>query len=347
MHALRLLSFGLVFLVGCDASSESDRTSGLQQEKAKSQKVASTPQSESASDSKASQTKPSVLVSPDWLAKQSDNPNVVLLGMGPTFEAYKLGHIPGERFIDWKQEMSDPAQPDRFNLLPPQQLEKLLGRLGVSNQSTVVLTDTFSSRLSTRMFWMLHCYGHGDIRILDGGQKAWTQSGKKLTTESVTWAPTRYTAGPFKSENRVLSQAIQQKTKDPDARIKMALIDGRPVKQFTGQEPGRVFHTHKAHKRMGHIPGAKNIFWKDNFDADGKFKSIAELEKLYADHGVRTDQEVISYCNEGLHAAPPWFVLKILLKRENIRVYDDSMSEWANRDDTALAKGAETSKTKK
>jgi thiosulfate/3-mercaptopyruvate sulfurtransferase len=115
-----------------------------------------------------------------------------------------------------------------------------------------------------------------------------------------------------------------------DTNVK--LIDGRPADQFSGEQPGTVFHTGKEHKHRGHIPGAVNVFWKDNFNPDGTFKSKQELKKLYANAGVAADQCVVTYCNEGLHAAPPWFVLTEILGYDDVRVYDDSMSEWGNSD---------------
>ena len=279
-------------------------------------------------------TQSKYLVTPTWLANNIRNPNVVLLGLGQTESEFKQGHIPGERFVAWKTDISDSKQSQRFNLPPAAQLEHLLGELGVSNDSTVVLTDTMTSRLSTRMSWTLYCYGHRNMKILDGGQKAWLASGKKLTQSVETWKTTKYKAGPLQTLHRIQIKEIRAAIeREPQAK----LIDGRPVKQFQGLEPGRVFHTHKPHQRLGHIPRAKNIFWKENFDQDGRFKSIAELNKLYDSYGIKHGDQVISYCNEGLHAVPAWFVLSILLERDNVQVYDDSMSEWANRNDTPLS----------
>ena len=111
------------------------------------------------------------------------------------------------------------------------------------------------------------------------------------------------------------------------------LIDGRPPQQYTGEQPGRVFHTGKAHKHRGHIPGATNVFWVDNFNPDGTFKSARQLKALYAQRGIKPEKTAVAYCNEGLHAAPPWFVLSEILGFEDVRVYDDSMAEWGNSDD--------------
>ena len=123
------------------------------------------------------------------------------------------------------------------------------------------------------------------------------------------------------------------------------MIDGRPNSQFTGEKPGKAFHTNTAHKRKGHVPSAANIPWKDNLNEDGTFKSIPELRDLYESNGISLDREIITYCNEGLHAAMPWFIIRELFGNTEVQLYDDSMVEWANRDDTQLKIEAGEKKT--
>ena len=114
------------------------------------------------------------------------------------------------------------------------------------------------------------------------------------------------------------------------------LIDGRPSAQYSGEEPGKVYHTGKAHNRRGHLPQAISIPWQANLRGDGKFKSVSKLRKLYKDCVPIGDATIVTYCNEGLHAAHPWFVLTELLGCEDVRLYDDSLSEWANLSDAPL-----------
>ena len=70
----------------------------------------------------------------------------------------------------------------------------------------------------------------------------------------------------------------------------------------------------------------------------GHLNRPLKLKKLYANAGIRSDQSVITYCNEGLHAAPPWFVLTELLGHKDVRLYDNSMAEWANGDNPVETK---------
>ena len=102
------------------------------------------------------------------------------------------------------------------------------------------------------------------------------------------------------------------------------LVDGRPFKQYT------------EHQRLGYIYSAQSVPWVQNFKEDGTLKSVAELIKLYQPHDVTADKTVVTYCNEGLHAAPPWFVMTELLGYPDVRLYDAFMAEWSNDPDTML-----------
>ena len=115
------------------------------------------------------------------------------------------------------------------------------------------------------------------VQILDGGYSVWAKN-YGVTKNVWQFRPTAYKA---KAQNKKFVtdlEFIKQNLNDP----KLKLVDGRPVDQFTGKAPGKVFHTGRAHKKRGHIPGAESVFWKKNFDAEGKFKSKKELEAIYA-----------------------------------------------------------------
>ncbi len=278
---------------------------------------------------------PEVLVDADWLERNLTNPNVRILDLGKTRDEFLEGHIPGAQFVDWRSDITDPAMPGRFNIAPEAMMETLLGRLGVTRDDTIVLYDNLNSRLSTRILWSLRYYAHPDVRILDGGIEVWTRAGKALTSEVEPVITTVYEIGTVNEAYKADKSFIQSRLGDDD----FTLVDGRPHEQYTGEEPGVVFHTGVEHESRGHIWGAQNVFWQDNFNPDGTFKSPAELRALYEEHGVTADKTVVTYCNEGLHASPPWFVLKELLGYEYVRLYDDSMAEWGNASDTAIVVG--------
>ena len=250
---------------------------------------------------------------------------VRILDVGTDKKVYDAGHVPGSVFVHWIQDMTDPKNNERYNLATPKAMQRVLRRLGIKNEDRIVIYDNLSNRLSTRLYWSLKTYGHHHVQVLDGGQGAWKAAGLNFTTEVPGIAPSEYRIGKAAPRFSADMKYITKQLGEPN----VSLVDGRPEKQFSGAEPGRVFHTGTAHKKRGHIPGAVNVFWKDNFKPDGTFKSAKELKALYEKRGITRGKGkvTVTYCNEGLHAAPPWFVLRELLGYEDVRVYDDSLSE--------------------
>lgn len=278
-----------------------------------------------------------LLIDAQWLLENNDVKAVRLISLGQTEKQYRIGHIPNSVFVDWKTQISDLSKEDLFNLPPQESIEKLLSSLGVTPEMTVVLSDNRSNRLSSRLFWTLRVYGHRDVKILNGGMTAWHQAGEEFTTSTISVEPTAYKVAA-ESKEMVAANLVDTPTVRKSLGKNVVLLDGRPEPQYSGEEPGIVFHTNKAHKRRGHIKTAINVPWKANFTKDGKFKSVEALREIYTKAGVTSNQNIVTYCNEGLHAAPAWFVLKELLGFPNVKLYDDSMGVWANRIDTPMQK---------
>ena len=274
---------------------------------------------------------PSPLISATTLnSMMAGQASIQLIDVGTDEKQYAQRHIPNAQFVHWIDDIIDPKSSERYNLAASAQMQHLLQRLGISNDDHIVLYDSFSSRLATRFYWSLKVYNHRKVSVLDGGLPGWVDQGGALSNKSKSQATSDYQINQTNEAMSVDMAFVEKSLHDPN----VALIDGRPMEQYSGEEPGKVFHTGKAHKLRGHIPGAVNVFWKDNFNADGTFKSKAELLALYKQVGISTGapNTIVTYCNEGLHAAPPWFVLRELLGAKDVRVYDDSMSEWANSD---------------
>ena len=279
----------------------------------------------------AEQSQPAVLVDAAWVAENLALPDVRILEIGMAKD-YQAGHLPRALLVDWIVDITDPTCPERYNIAPPDQFEQLMRRLGISSDTTIVLYDQFQSRLSTRMLWILRYYGHEQVKILDGGAQAWVTTGHEMVQAVPKVRPSQYRAG----RSKVMRDAKRADIRGQLSQPYFQVIDGRPTKQYTGELPGKVYHTGKIHMRRGHITSGVNIPWEENLAADGRFKSVTELRKIYKDHAISKDATVVTYCNEGLHAAHPWFVLSELLGYEDVRVYDDSLSEWANLPDEPM-----------
>ena len=259
---------------------------------------------------------------------ESEDESVRVLEPATEPKDFLKGHIPTARFLHWVTDMTDANKRELYTNLSPVQFGKLMNKLGIENDSRIIIYDRLSSRLSTRLFWTLKYFGHEKVQVLDGGHKAWTSKFAQTieTDETSDFKVSNYNVGDPISKLLAEMAFVEKHLNDPKTKF----IDGRPVDQFKGAVPGKVFHTDKRHSKNGHIPNAINIFWKDNFDENGKFKTSTQLRELYQNAGIQSDQCVVTYCNEGLHAAPPWFVLTQLLGYENVKLYDSSLAEWAN-----------------
>ncbi len=306
-----------------------------------SQGQSNLPDSKQPSDTTSRVDAAKLLVNPDWLAKEIDtNDNLRIIDLPLRKTNYLTGHIPGAVFLDWRADIINSERQELYRLPSQRAMEKLLSRIGVSAETTIVLTDNLANRAAVRMYYTLKYFGHEDVRILNGGTEVWKADGGPLSKDVPKIRPSVYRITETHDEFVDKLDAVQAAIDNDRPR----LIDGRPAEQYSGIALGKAFHTGNDHQRPGHIPSAVNIPWSENLNPDGTFKSIEELRALYQSRGIDTDGQVITYCNEGLHAAMPWFVLKELLGNKEVTVYDDSLAEWANRDDTPLQTGTDQSK---
>ncbi len=275
-----------------------------------------------------------VLVDSEWLADYAYYPDVHILELGRSRNEFEQGHIPGAKHIDWQVDITDPEQPERYVLPPQEVFEQLMSRLGISSGSSIVLYDSMSNRAAVRMYWTLKYYMHDSVKVLDGGLTAWQQAGYSLSDEPVkVEEQSQYQVESL--NERLLADSLYVFSNLQDRRH--SLVDARPFTQFIGQEPGKVSHRDNYLQRLGHISGAHSVPWEDHLQMDGAFKSTEDLLALYAAHDIHRENTLITYANDGLDAAMPWFVLHELLGYQDVRLYDGSLVEWADREDRPMS----------
>ena len=266
---------------------------------------------------------PEVLVSTQWAAEHSSDPNVRLVEVDVDTSAYQQGHIAGAVGWNWQTQLQDNV---RLDLIEKSALEQLLGQSGISNDTTIILYGDNNNWFAAYAFWQLKYYGHKDVRLMNGGRKKWIEEKRALTTEpaKVTSASYRATA-PDES----LRARREQVAAIVDKRTKGSLVDVRSVDEFTGKiiaPPGMS----ETAQRAGHIPGAANVPWAQAANEDGTFKSADALKQLYQSKGIQGGDEVIAYCRIGERSSHTWFALKYLLGYDNVKNYDGSWTEWGN-----------------
>ena len=253
-----------------------------------------------------------MLVSTSWLHANLDSVRVLHVGDRAGYDA---GHIPGAILIEPSSLVT--KRDGTPNELPAAEaLEALFTAAGVGSSGRIVI---YSSEPipAARAWFTLDYLGHGDrASILDGGYAKWVADGYAVSKESTVAKP-----APFAAKidaKRVIDTATLR-------AAKMPLIDARPPKQFTGEEPGADV------RRGGHIPGAANVPYATNLDAKGQYLSLETLRGMYEDAGASEEKANVAYCRTGMQAAVTYFVLKYL--GYDAALYDASFIDWSRGDD--------------
>jgi thiosulfate/3-mercaptopyruvate sulfurtransferase len=292
----------------------------------------------------------SPLVSTEWLAAHLNDPNLRIVdvrwrsryenGRGISlddYEGYVAGHIPGAVFAGMIADLSDPHHPVPDMLVGPEQFARVMGRLGIGNETPVVAYDNMGFPLgSARLWWALSYYGHDRVRVLDGGLRTWQAEGRAFTTDGTmpkadTFTP-RVRPGWKASKDEVLAALERPDTAIVDC-LTPELYRGGGERHLWGQRPG-------------HIPGAVNVPYMANIDPALATATAAERERmlgsgrsfdfasretladLYRNAGVTPDREAITYCGRGYAGACGLLALKVL-GYERVRLYDGCWAEWS------------------
>ncbi len=235
------------------------------------------------------------------------------LGGPPGLDSYRQGHLPGAVFADLDRELAGPAGPAGRHPLPDTaKFQAAMRAAGVSRDRPVVVYDGADSTAAARAWWMLRYYGHQDVRVLDGGYRAWLAAGLAVTTADPPREPGDFTARPG------LMPALDAAAAEAIARTGL-LLDARARERYRGEhEP--------VDPVAGHIPGAVSAPTAGNVNADGTFKDIAELAARFASLGARPAGAVGVYCGSGVTAAHE--VLALALAGIPAALYVGSWSNW-------------------
>src|ERR671927_11256 len=132
-----------------------------------------------------------VLVTTEWLAEHLEDENVAVAEVDENPDLYDEGHIRGAVRLHWRDDLQDPVERD---LIERVEFEQLMGRLGISNDTTVVLYGDKNNWFAAYAYWYLKIYGHEDVRILDGGRQKWIDEGRDMTTDLPSPQAKSYTA---------------------------------------------------------------------------------------------------------------------------------------------------------
>lgn len=243
---------------------------------------------------------------------------------------FEAGHLPGAHYLHLDEDLSAaPTGRNGRHPLPTREaFAAAMGARGVGEDSHVVVYDSVGSPYAARAWWMLRWIGHADVSVLDGGLDAWRAAGLPVAQGPTPPQPARplpLRPAPVATVDREALLA----NLDGGPRL---VLDARPHERFTGEND-------TIEKVVGHIPGARNRFFRDNLAADGRFKPPAQLR---AEFEALTDRhpvaQLVMSCGSGVTACHNLRALEIA-DLPGAALYAGSWSEWSTWPGAPVATG--------
>jgi thiosulfate/3-mercaptopyruvate sulfurtransferase len=264
-----------------------------------------------------------VLVDRHWLDAHLHDPRVRVVEVDVSPVAYDDWHIDGAVLWNIYTDLKD----DDYRTVSAAAIARLIAGSGISADSTVV----FYGYAPALGLWFTKLYGQADVRILDCSRDTWRAEGHPWST-----AASRPADGDFQLDGADPAlRADQAAVREAIGQPGTTLVDVRSAAEYSGDcfwpsggmDPGG---------RAGHVPSAMHQPIDGLYNADGSFRSVAELRDLFAPAVLDGDTELITYCTIGGRAATAWFVLTYLLGRDRVRVYDGSWAQWGRTADSPV-----------
>ena len=276
---------------------------------------------------------PNAIVNCEWLAENINNNNIRTYDCttylhyrdnDPSLpyvvesgrEEYEKSHIPNSSYIDLQSDLSDKDSPYRFTMPDLTVLSENFKKVGIGEDFHIVLYSRNGTQWSARIWWMLRSVGVDNVSILDGGFNEWVRLGLPTSDKILTFPRSNF---KFKPRNEIFidKEPVIKALEDKNTKILNSLTEDI----HKGQNP--------RYGRPGRIPNSLNIPFHKLIDPEtGKFLEAEELLEIFQKNKIGFENEIINYCGGGIAASLEAFVL-YQLGYKNLKIYDNSLSEWA------------------
>lgn len=279
----------------------------------------------------------SALVDVHWLSSRLNDPQWVILdgsfflpsqGVNPE-EAFASSHIPGSRFFDIDR-IADHASPLPHMLPTAEDFSLAVSRLGIGQHTGVVVYDRNVFMASARVWWMFRCFGHENVRVLDGGLARWRRCGLPMASGAA-----QQPLAPVGEAFSALAQGSDLVWDLCSVRNWLLeggqIVDARSPSRFKGSEAEP-----RQGVRSGGMPGSFNVHFRSLVSEDSHELLPPEaITEVFAKAGVDLEKPLVATCGTGVTAC----ILALALYqcgKSRIPVYDGSWTEWGGRADTPV-----------
>lgn len=256
------------------------------------------------------------------VASQLNDPKVVIIDVSED-DMYVLdGHIHGAYHTELKEWRAN------YQLRSYDQIQAHIRSLGINTDSNVILYGHLGAENNllkvSYVYWALRHCGIKNVAIMDGGLEQWRADKRFVLTDEVNAPEGNFTVN-------IVPETIADMEYVKQNLGKITMLDARHSEYYFGAKASNGV------ERLGHIPGATSYAWNNSITPQLKVKPSDELKKIFRDgFDLKQSQPILTYCTIGLEATFNYFVLSGILGYTNVRVYDASMREWGNRQDTSM-----------
>jgi len=266
-----------------------------------------------------------LIISPEWLVANTENPQLVIIDCRFALADAELGekqyqesHIPGAFYLDLNRDLASAVgkHGGRHPLPNIEQLAEKLSAIGINSRETLVVAyDDSRLAFASRLWWLLRYMGHSKVALLDGGFSAWKAAGYPVTDTLPDPRDGKFVT-QLQPDMAVDIEAVKERKDLPDK----VLIDSRESERYAGlREPIDPI--------AGHIPGAVNYPWQGVTDETGKVRSISEQKQRWTE--LAKAEEIIVYCGSGVTACVNLLSLEIA-GIPDAKLYVGSWSDWCS-----------------